>query len=246
MTASDNGLPPQLDLGRPTPPVGPSAVQIPAWLRPTRGEHRWPAAVAVAVVVILQLLLPQRLTFEPRWLLPAIESLLFVVLVIANPARIDRESRVLRMLGLALVAVVSVATAWSAALLVGELIDGRGWSDGVRLLKYGGVIWLTNVLTFALWYWELDRGGPAARANARRTRPDFLFTAMTVPELVGADWEPTFIDYLYLSFTNAAAFSPTDTLPLSSWAKLSMLVQSAVSLVTFGLIVARAVNVLGA
>ena len=150
------------------------------------------------------------------------------------------------MLGLALVAVVSVATAWSAALLVGELINGRGWSSGIHLLKYGGVIWLTNVLTFALWYWELDRGGPAARANARRTRPDFLFTAMTVPELAGADWEPTFVDYLYLSFTNAAAFSPTDTLPLSSWAKLSMLVQAAVSLATFGLIVARAVNVLGA
>jgi hypothetical protein len=168
--------------------------------------------------------------------------LLFLVLVIANPTRIDRESRLLRIFGLALVAVVSVATAWSATLLVSELISGD-WK-GILLLKYGGIIWLTNVLTFALWYWELDRGGPAARANARLSRPDFLFTAMTVPELVGADWEPTFVDYLYLSFTNAAAFSPTDTMPLSSWAKLSMLVQAAVSLATFGLIVARAVNVL--
>jgi hypothetical protein len=240
VTDADNGLPPQLDLGR---PPAPAAVQLPAWLRRTRGEHRWPAALAVLVLIVLQLVLPQRLAFQPRWLLPVIESLLFVVLVIANPTRIDRESRLLRMLGLALVAVVSVATAWSAALLVGELIGGRDW-NGIQLLKYGAAIWLTNVLTFALWYWELDRGGPAARANARQTRPDFLFTAMTVPELAGRDWEPTFVDYLYLSFTNATAFSPTDTMPLSSWAKLSMLVQAAVSLATFGLIVARAVNVL--
>jgi hypothetical protein len=239
VTDAANGLPPQLDLGRvPTPPT----VQLPAWLRRTRGEHRWPAALAVLVIIVLQLLLPQRLAFEPRWLLPAVEALLFLVLVIANPTRIDRESRLLRIFGLALVAVVSVATAWSATLLVSELISGD-WK-GILLLKYGGIIWLTNVLTFALWYWELDRGGPAARANARLSRPDFLFTAMTVPELVGADWEPTFVDYLYLSFTNAAAFSPTDTMPLSSWAKLSMLVQAAVSLATFGLIVARAVNVL--
>jgi hypothetical protein len=198
----------------------------------------------VLVLIVLQLLLPQRLAFPPRWLLPAIESLLFVVLVVANPTRINRESRFLRLLGLALVAVVSIATAWSAALLVDELISGLGWS-GVRLLRYGAVIWVANVLTFALWYWELDRGGPAARANARRSRPDFLFAAMTVADFAGADWEPTFVDYLYLSFTNAAAFSPTDTMPLSSWAKLSMLVQAAVSLATFGLIVARAVNVLG-
>jgi uncharacterized membrane protein len=103
---------------------------------------------------------------------------------------------------------------------------------------------LTNVIVFALWFWEMDRGGPAARALARKVHPDFLFSQMTVPDLVNLDWEPGFVDYLYLSFTNATAFSPTDTLPLSRWAKLTMMAESTVSFVTVALIVARAVNVL--
>ncbi len=113
------------------------------------------------------------------------------------------------------------------------------------LLMWGSTVWLTNVIVFALGYWELDRGGPAARAMARKTHPDFLFSQMTVPELIHKDWEPGFVDYLYLSFTNATAFSPTDTLPLSRWAKLLMMAESLVSLITVALIVARAVNVLG-
>ena len=112
------------------------------------------------------------------------------------------------------------------------------------MLRNGGAIWLTNVIVFALWYWEMDRGGPAARACGTHEYPDFLFTQMTAPELVAKDWEPAFLDYLYLSFTNATAFSPTDTLPLSRWAKMTMMFQSAVSLVTVALVVARAVNVL--
>jgi len=112
------------------------------------------------------------------------------------------------------------------------------------LLLTGGAIWLTNVIAFGVWYWELDRGGPAARAHATRQHPDFLFAQMQTPELAPDDWEPAFVDYLYVSFTNAAAFSPTDVLPLSRWAKLTMLVQSAVSLSTVALVVARAVNTL--
>ena len=103
---------------------------------------------------------------------------------------------------------------------------------------------LHNVVVFALWYWELDRGGPVARAQATSQYPDFVFPQMLTPELAPTHWESAFVDYLYLSFTNATAFSPTDVLPLSRWAKLTMMVQSAVSLATVALVIARAVNIL--
>jgi branched-subunit amino acid transport protein len=218
---------------------------LPAWLRPTLTESRWPAGVAVLTAIALQVLLINKLAFSPKWLLPGIEFALLAVLTIANPVRINRESTILRAVGIALVAVASVATAWSAARLVDLLVHREKIGPG-QLLLNGGAIWLTNVIVFALWYWEVDRGGPAARANARHDYPDFLFPQMTLPELTAKDWEPTFVDYFYLSFTNATAFSPTDTLPLSHWAKLAMAAESAVSLVTVVLLVARAVNILGA
>jgi uncharacterized membrane protein len=148
------------------------------------------------------------------------------------------------MLGLLLIAVVSLANAVSVVRLVGALVGGTGTENAAALLTSGGVIWLTNVLTFAVWYWELDRGGPADRATGVDPYPDFLFPQMSSPELAPRDWEPVFADYLYVSFTNATAFSPTDTLPLSRWAKLAMMLQSAVSLATAALVIARAVNVL--
>jgi hypothetical protein len=217
---------------------------LPAWRRPTAGEHRWPAAVAILVAIALQVLLPSNLAFQPRWLLPGIEAALFVVLVVANPRRINRESTVLRLVALAFMLVASIATLWSAGLLIYRLVYGDAGSRAGPLLVNGGAIWLTNVIVFALWYWEADRGGPAARANARQDYPDFVFVQMTSPELARREWEPQFVDYLYLSFTNATAFSPTDTLPLSRWAKLAMMAQSAVSLTTVALVIARAVNIL--
>jgi hypothetical protein len=217
---------------------------LPAWLRRTQTESRWPAGVAVLTAITLQVLLVKQLAFSPKWLLPAIEFALLAVLTIANPVRINRESTVLRAVGIALVTVASVATAWSAVRLV-DLLIARKHLEASQLLLNGGAIWLTNVIVFALWYWEVDRGGPAARANARHDYPDFLFPQMTVPELAAKDWEPSFVDYFYLSFTNATAFSPTDTLPLSHWAKLAMAAESAVSLVTVVLVVARAINILG-
>jgi hypothetical protein len=165
-------------------------------------------------------------------------------LIAANPGRFNRESRPLRMASLALTAILSLANAWSAALLVIGLVAGREGEDAAALLSTGAAIWLTNIIAFALWYWQLDRGGPAARAHARRQLPDFQFVQMQTPDLGHPDWEPGFVDYLYLSFTNATAFSPTDTMPLSRWAKLTMLTQSLVSLATIGLVIARAVNIL--
>lgn len=187
---------------------------------------------------------PPDLAFDPRWLLPVVELGFLAALAIANPFRLDRESAILRMLSIGLVAVATLATFWSAGRLVVLVIQGGGHQRPGQVLLSGAVIWLTNVFVFALWYWELDRGGPAARANARQIHPDFLFPQMTLPEVTPKDWEPTFVDYLYLSFTNAAAFSPTDTMPLARWAKLAMMAQAAVSITVVALVIARAVNIL--
>jgi hypothetical protein len=218
---------------------------LPAWLRQTEGERRLPVALAILVTIALQVFaMPRAMTLQPWWLLPTLELALFVVLTIANPARINRESAVLRAIGLILVAVLSLATVYAALHLVYDLVNGLAGQDATRLLRSGGAVWFTNIIVFALWYWEFDRGGPAARANARRVHPAFLFAQMAAPELAEHDWEPNFIDYFYLSFTNATAFSPTDTLPLARWAKLTMMFQSTASLVTVALVVARAVNIL--
>jgi uncharacterized membrane protein len=216
---------------------------LPAWLRQTPGESRWSVTIAIALLVALQLLAPKHLAFQPKPLLPGLEILLYVLLTIGNPVRIRRESKWLRAAGLLLMVSASLATAWSAVRLVYELATGHGGTTATPLLLSGGAIWLTNVIVFALWYWEFDRGGPAARAAARRVHPDFVFTQMTMSEIIHRDWEPTFLDYVYLSFTNATAFSPTDTLPLTRWAKLTMMFQSIISLVTVALVVARAVNI---
>jgi len=196
------------------------------------------------VAIALQVALPDRVASHPRWLLPGIETVLLVGIVAANPKRISRRSTQLRTASIALIFVVTAANAWSAGRLVDALLNGRATPDPTSLLLTGASIWLTNVVAFALWYWEMDRGGPAARAHVTRPHPDFLFPQMQSPELAPANWEPGFVDYLYLSFTNAAAFSPTDVLPLARWAKLTMLIQSAVSLLTVALVIARAVNIL--
>jgi hypothetical protein len=150
----------------------------------------------------------------------------------------------LRLLGLSTAALLSLANAWSVTRLVVGLVNGTEGNSAGSLLITGGMIWLTNVIVFALWYWEFDRGGPAARAHADRVYPDFQFVQMATPQLAPPDWEPAFADYLYLAFTNAAAFSPTDVLPMSRWAKMGMTLQAAISIVTVALVVARAVNIL--
>jgi uncharacterized membrane protein len=219
-------------------------VPTPAWKRPTEGEARWQPTVAVIIAIALQFPLPGRLVLvHPIWLLPALEGLLGVALVVANPRRINRESQAIRILSLSLVAILSLANAFSVARLAVGLVQGTEGQNAGPLLVTGAVIWLTNVIIFALWYWEFDRGGPVARAKATRPYPDFQFVQMTSPQQAPPDWEPAFGDYAYLSFTNAAAFSPTDVMPLTRWAKLAMAVQSAVSIVTVALVVARAVNI---
>jgi hypothetical protein len=211
---------------------------------PHPGENRFAASTAIAVMIAAQVALNRELTFQPWWLLPGVECVLLAVLVVVNPSRFVRESTLIRTASLALIGVASLITAWAAARLVWMIATGHAPSDPAVLLLNGAGVWLTNVVVFALWFWELDRGGPAARAKGRCPDPDFLFPQMSTPELAREGWHPQFMDYLYVSFTNAAAFSPTDTMPLSRWAKLTMMGQSAISLVTAALVVARAVNVL--
>jgi len=216
----------------------------PIWREVTEGEPRWPVSIALVVAIVLQLFLPDRLSVHPRWILASLEGALLVGLIIANPRRIEKQSPNLRIASLALIGAVSLVNGWSAVRLIRGLISKTEPAKAAELLRTGGSIWLTNVIVFALWYWELDRGGPVARSMATQQHLDFLFPQMTSPELVAPDWEPQFPDYFYLSFTNATAFSPTDTLPLTRWAKMLMLLQSAVSLSTVALVIARAINIL--
>jgi uncharacterized membrane protein len=219
-------------------------VLAPAWRRHTHGEQRWPSALAIIALIGLQMALPERLSAGQRFVLPAVEVVLIGVLMAANPGRVARSTPVLRLIGLGLIVVVSLGNAWSIGQLVIDISTGRDVGTAADLLASGGAVWLINVLTFALWFWEFDRGGPIERAAGTHPLPDFLFPQMTTPEMAPKDWEPEFLDYLYLAFTNSTAFSPTDTLPMSRWAKAVMLLQSLLSLVIAALVVARAVNAL--
>jgi hypothetical protein len=217
---------------------------LPAWRRRTHGEQRWPGAVAVLNLIVLQLLLPERLSLGNRWLLPVIELVIIAVLVAAHPGEMERRSVLLRRTGLTLIVVASLGNAWAVGRLVVDITTGVDTGNAADLLMAGGDVWLINMLTFAVWYWELDRGGPLERAFGTREHPDFLFPQMTTPDMAPKEWEPRFLDYLYLAFTNSTAFSPTDTLPMSRGAKVGMLLQSATSLATAALVVAKAVNTL--
>jgi len=220
---------------------------LPAWRRKTQGELRWPVAATVALGIGLQVAVPGRLVLvQPAWVLPLVQGALLIILIAANPHRINRQSTVMRSLSLVLAAILSLANGWSVARLAYDITHGNKGQTPGELLITGAVIWLTNVIVFGLWYWEFDRGGPVARAlNLKNRYPDFQFVQMvSPPEMVPPDWEPFFLDYLYLAFTNAAAFSPTDVLPMSRWAKVAMTVQSIISIVTVALVVSRAINIL--
>jgi uncharacterized membrane protein len=217
----------------------------PAWKRVTEGESSIPAIVAIGVAVVLEATLAARVANHPRWLVAALGGTLLVAISIVSPRRLDSRSRALRAVSLLAIAAISIANMVSGARLVIDLVNEEGIRDAGQLLLTGGSIWLTNVIVFSLWYWEFDRGGPVARAVNPRAFPDFLFPQMATPQVAPPDWRPEYVDYLYLSFTNAMAFSPTDVMPMSRWTKLTMLLQSIVSLMIAVLVIARAVNILG-
>ena len=208
-----------------------------------RREPRWPAALAIVAALGLYLVLPSKLVIGPRWVLPVLEAALIIPLLVTSPDRRERESNVIRMVSVVLIGLISLANLVSLALLVHYLITG-GQVTGTRLVLSALAVWTTSVLVFSLWYWELDGGGPAARhVDPTRSR-DFLFPQDATPELFPSSWLPNYVDYLYVSFTNSTAFSPTDTMPVTTWSKLLMMVQSGAALITIALVAARAVNIL--
>jgi len=213
------------------------------WGYPSPGESRWPATAAVTVALVLQAALPDRLTVGPSWVVPALESCLVVPLIIANPSRLTSTSRDVRKLSIGLIALVNAANITSLALLVHTLVNGSKVNGKPLILAAVG-IWLTQVIVFGMWYWEIDRGGPVARTMVDHGEPDLLFPQMENPKVHRGPWYPTLGDYMYVSLTNSTAFSPTDTMPLSLLAKGLMAAQSIVSLTTIAVVGARAVNIL--
>jgi hypothetical protein len=203
-------------------------------------------AAAVLLAGVLRIALPSELRlYDPPGGLLAIIAVLTLALIIGDPGRIDRDVRWLRVLTGSLIGLITLANAGSAVRLVYGIIYVQPFTQTARvLLACGGIILLTNVIAFGLWYWDLDRGGAAARAAGSTTPPAFVFPEMTTPEFVREGWYPTFVDYLYLSFNTALAFSPTDVSAIRPWAKVMMMTEEAVSVVVGVLVVARAVNIL--
>jgi uncharacterized membrane protein len=228
------------------------------------GESPLLPAAALFASAALYADLPSRFIVGPgggafgvvRWVVPALTVFVLATLVAIRPhGRLVRAfgwgERALhltrRRLALVSIGFVSVANSVSIILLVHLLVNGtlaNTSTAAAELLRAAVHMWVVNVLLFGLWYWQLDGGGPLNRPTCASHERDFLFPQHSEPELAGSGWRPQFLDYLYVSFTNAAAFSPTDTMPLSRWAKMLMLLQSAISLTLAVMVVARAVNIL--
>jgi len=204
-------------------------------------------ALAVLAAGLLRAVLPPELrTGDARWVFIVVILVLLSVMVIGDPGRIDRDSAWLRALTGTLIGLISAVNASAAVRLVAGIIGSATFSNDANiLLASGGAIWLSNVIAFGLWYWDLDRGGAAARARGSGSQPAFVFPEMTNAQYVRADWYPRFMDYLHLSFTTATAFSPTDVSAIRPWAKLMMMAEEAISLVVAVLVISRAVNILG-
>lgn len=226
-----------------------AAQMLPAWLQPGDPESRWPVLVALVSAIVMQGAIPTRYTVVPRWPLLAMEVALVVVLLIINPVRLTRATRLGKGASLLLLAAITVDNTASAVVLDYHILTGTVSNDAALLLGSGAAVFITNIIVFGVWYWEIDLGGPFARAGVtertpERRYPDFLFPQMDKPHLAPKDWEPRFLDYLYVSLTNVMAFSPTDTMPLTRRAKAMMSLQALVAVSTLALVIARAVNVL--
>ncbi len=212
---------------------------------PPRHESRWPVVLTVLAMLVVPFVVSDRLSFGPVWLVPVLAAALLIPIAIADPSRITGRSRLLRILTIGLVAILVFRSGWSTAWLANDLLhNGPETNNATVLLATGALIWLGNNLVFALLYWQLDSGGPAARANGVAKYPDMAFPGHLNPEVVPPGWRPNFVDYLYLGLTTALAFSPTDVMPLARWAKLTMALQSLISVVLITLVIARAVNIM--
>ena len=221
-------------------------------LREEEVESRWEAAPAIGLVIAFQLLLAivSRMQQWKLWVLPywvwlipiGPELALLIPLAWHRPRRRLEQLGLRRTVALGLLGLVSLANALLLLAVIASLVRGDEKS-GAQLLLKATTVWGTNVIAFGLWYWAFDRGGPVRRLRADAPPPDFQFPQMENPQLAEPGWSPELVDYIYVSFTNSIAFSPTDAMPLSRWAKLLMLSESAISAMTVLLVAARAVNI---
>ena len=211
-----------------------------------RGEHWWPVALAIVVVAGLHVALPARYRVQPGWVVPVVLLVMLVVLIAGDPGRIDRQRTWLRLVLRILIAFITVATMLAAARLVAEILTNNKVfaNHPGGLLAAGAMIWATSIIAFGLWYWDLDRGGAAARAHHPDRNPAFVFPEMLHQDYVPATWVPKFVDYLSLAFWTATAVSPTDISAIKPWAKLMMMLEAGCSIVLVALVIARAINVL--
>lgn len=214
-------------------------------MRQSTQESPLPAILALLATMAMQLAIPKHYTVVPRWPLIALEVLLILGLLALRSGHSTRHPALGRNSRLALLTAITLDNTASAILLDGDILSGAIANKASVLIGSGAAIFVTNVLVFGMWYWELDRGGPLARARNEPTYPDFMFPQLANPELAPPNWTPKFVDYLYVSITNVMAFSPTDTMPLTRWAKAMMALQAFVAVSTLALVFARAVNVLG-
>jgi hypothetical protein len=212
--------------------------------RVEEGDPFWPAQLAVGIAIALNLPLSGKLTIGPNWLLPVVEGALLIALVTSLPSRGNRPHAGHRLFAMSVVGLVTLVNIVSIGLLVHYLLGHHAHVQGRPLIASGAVLLATNILLFAVWFWEFDRGGPVSGFLNPDVLPDFQFPQMETPQLAPKAGRPGFLDYLYLSLTNATAFSPTDTMPLTQSAKILMSLQSVTSLITIALVVARAVNIL--
>lgn len=207
-------------------------------------EPLWHVRIAVVIALLLQLALPDRFVVGPKYVMPVLELLLLFALFYTTPRQPIFRSVIRRVNALTLVGIISLVNIFSVQQLVHELLQGGTIMDGHELILTSINIYVTNIIIFGLWFWELDGGGHGVRQQNKVHERDFLFPQMANPDLAPVGWTPVFMDYLYVSITNATAFSPTDTMPLSRRVKLLMTVQSFVALITIALVAARAVNIL--
>jgi hypothetical protein len=207
---------------------------------------RLPAALALIACIVAYALLPNSLVIRPRWLIPALMAAALVPLAFAPRYREPGEHEWVRPLTIGLIALINLANAASVAFLVHrQFWDHSATRQNGHTLFWSGIlIWVTNVIVYSLWFWEVDRGGPAVRGTKHQRLPDFQFPQMENPRLAPRGWHPSYYDYAYLAFTNAAAFSPTDAMPLTRTSKLLMTFESGISMLTIIVIVGRAINIL--
>ena len=209
-----------------------------------RREPLWHGQLAVVAAIILQIALPDRYLVAPRYVVLVLEVILLLALIITSPKEIIFRSVSRRVNAVVLIALISLANIYALLQVAQQLLGGARIATGSELILISLNIYITNIIIFGLWYWEIDGGGPGKRLGVHPRERDFLYPQMSLGDLAPANWRPTFVDYLYVSSTNATAFSPTDTMPMTHRAKFLMAVQAVVSLITVALVAARAVNIL--